>query len=270
MDDLRLREERVNLWTALIGVIVAIVGVAILIWVAADSRWAIHDVAKVWVTEVGALLFVTGLISLFWELHGKRVFLEEILAKAQLSRDVRIAGIEKIFPNFHSLEWDSYFRNATRLDIFFAYGSTWRRTHLHQVKALAARDHARIRIVLPDAEDAATMTELGRRFSITEAQMRDRVVEAEDEFKALARELGKGATIGIWRLKRPPLYTFYRLDNRGIVTLYHHGNERATVPALVLDRDGTLYHYFSSDIQRMIEDGGSATKAYDSAEQEKQ
>jgi hypothetical protein len=264
--EVRLREERVNLWTALIALVVSAVG-TVLLWVASlDGVWSQYPVAQVWLSQVAALLFVTGLISLFWELRGKRVFLDEVLAKAQLAREVRTAGIRNVVANFlgSELEWDSLFRGTRELDVFFAYGSTWRRSHIHQLRELAARPKARIRIVLPDVDNEITMAELSRRFAITPDELQRRIGDAEAEFRTLAASLGAGATIMIARFAHSPVYTFYRFDEVIVLSMYQHGTVRGAVPAFVVERGGTLFDFVTRDFDEMVKDSGTAKNIFDS------
>ncbi len=45
-----------------------------------------------------------------------------MLAKAQLSKDIDVAGIDRVMDSFQSrnLDWMPYFDKASTLDIFFA------------------------------------------------------------------------------------------------------------------------------------------------------
>lgn len=99
--------------------------------------------------------------------------MDEVLAKAQLSKDIDVAGIDRVMDTFQSrnLDWTPYFDKADTLDIFFAYGRTWRNTHLEDLKLLAGKKGARIRIVLPDPDDEHTMRDLTRRFNYTEKEL---------------------------------------------------------------------------------------------------
>ena len=264
--EVRLREERVNLWTALIALLVSAAG-AVLLWVVSiDILWVQHHVAQVWLSQVAALLFVTGLISLFWEVRGKRVFLDEVLAKAQLAREVRTAGIRNVVANFlgSELEWDSLFRTTRELDVFFAYGLTWRRSHIHQLRELVGRPNARIRIVLPDVDNEITMAELSRRFAITPEELQRRIADAEAEFRSLSDSLGAGATLTIARFAHSPVYTFYRFDDVVVLSMYQHGTVRGSVPAFVVERGGTLFDFVTKDFAEMVKDGGTAKNIFDS------
>jgi hypothetical protein len=66
--------------------------------------------------------------------------------------------------------------------------------------------------------------------------------------------LGKTAVakIEVWYLSRSPVFSYFRFDSTAIVALYHHKSIRATVPAFVFQKGGSLYDYFSAEFESMI------------------
>jgi len=258
---IELIKERVNLRTLFISSIIAIFGIGLL-WISANDKWWTNF--KVWQTvlqNIGALLVVTVAISFLWELYGKRVFLDEVLAKAQISKELTFAGITKITDTFHNrdIDWKKYFSTVNKLDIFFAYGRTWRNTYADEFRKVAVRNGARIRIVLPDPEDKQVMSELARRFNCTENEIKKAIKEAEAYFRSLINSAGaNGAQIDIWFLPAAPLFTFYRFDRVGILALYTHRRDRAAVPTFVCEMGGTLYDYIYKEFKAMIKEKGLA------------
>jgi hypothetical protein len=81
------------------------------------------------VRELGAALFISVALTLLWDLAGKRAFSDEILAKANMSRDLADAGVELISDTFQTdrVNWSDLFKNACKLDIFVAYAHTYPR-----------------------------------------------------------------------------------------------------------------------------------------------
>jgi hypothetical protein len=136
-DNSKLLSEKVTLRALLLALGIALAGVVIL-WISISIPQG-YPVWQALVRESGALLFITGVITLLWDLYGKRALLDEVLAKAQLSKDIDVAGIDRVMDSFQSrnLDWTPYFDKASTLDIFFAYGHTWRNTHLEDLKLLA-------------------------------------------------------------------------------------------------------------------------------------
>ncbi|MCD5402149.1 DUF3606 domain-containing protein [candidate division NPL-UPA2 bacterium] len=260
VDDIKLLKERVNLRTLLVALIIAVFGISLLYLSAHKDWWKGYEIWQTVVQNVGGLLLVTVAITLLWELWGKRAFLDEVLAKAQLSRDITFAGIVKITDSFHhDIDWKSYFRTVNKLDIFFAYARTWRNTHVQELQEVAARENARIRVVLPDPEDDQTVHELARRFNYTPEELRNLIKEAETHFRNLRSSTSvSGAQIDIWFLPAAPHFTFYRFDRIGILALYSHRRERAPVPTFICEMGGTLYDYIRKEFEAMIRPDGLA------------
>ena len=152
------------------------------------------------------------------------------------------------------------FAESTKLDIFFAYGSTWRNTHSDELDRFVKRGDARIRVVLPDYADDQTMTELTRRFGYGKEDLIRRVTEAQEYFSRL-NEVARtyGSAVDVWALPAAPQFTFYRFDNKAILALYSHRKERTAVPTLVLAK-GNLYEFIKREFDAMIKDNGLAKK----------
>ena len=256
-----LLTERTTLRTVLVALGVVIVGVALLYLSALKGLWTGRESVQSVVRDIGGLLVATVAVTLLWELYGKRVFLDELLAKARLAEEVRSAGIVG-FTGFYSrnLDWESLFRTVKKLDIFFAYGRTWRNLYAEQLAAVAAKKDARIRVVLPDPENEITVAELAWRFNYTSEELIDRIREAEEYFRSLRSEnASTGAKIDIWFLPASPLFTSYRFDRTVVLALYTHRRERIWVPTFILESGGTLYDFIRTEFDAIIrEDGGLA------------
>lgn len=259
-DYIKLFKERVNLRTLLLAILIAGLGIFFLYCSAQKDWWIGYEVWQTVVQQLGGLLLVTVAITLLWELWGKRAFLDEVLAKAQISKEITFAGIVKITDSFHhDIDWKSYFRMVNKLDIFFAYGRTWRNTYIEELREVAAREDVRIRLVLPDPDNEQTVIELARRFNYTPENLKTLIREAEADFRNLRPFKGaKGAQIDIWFLPATPHFTFYRFDHIAILALYSHRKERAPVPTFICEMGGTLYDYIRKEFDAMISQEGLA------------
>lgn len=258
-DKITLLRERANLRTLLIALAIAILGI-VLLYLSAKEFWRGYQAWQVVVRDVGGLLLVTVAIALLWELWVKRAFLDELLAKAQISKEITFAGLVKITDSFHQdIDWKSYFRTVNKLDIFVAYARTWRSVHRQDLEKVAVRQDARIRVVLPDPEDEQTVVELARRFGCGPEDLIKRIREAETDFTRLRSYGGeRGAQIDIWFFPGTPRFSFYRFDRIAIFALYNHRREQASVPTFVCEMGGTLYDYIRKEFDAMIQPGGLA------------
>ena len=121
-----LLKERTNLGTVIACLLVGLGG-TLLFWLASNDVW--WNARTWWVNaknvqatlnSLGALLVATVPITLFWELWGKRRFLDEILSKARIAKELEDAGITNAYSTFQQLkDWEAFFSNTTEIDIFF-------------------------------------------------------------------------------------------------------------------------------------------------------
>ena len=178
--------ERVNFRTTLVAFSTIIMGILTVYF----STFVSPGGWQKTVESLGSLLIVTGAIAFLWELWIKRAFLDEILAKTGISKELSFAGIIKITDVFHQdIDWRSYFNSVNKLDIFFAYGRTWRNSHTEELRRLASKRGARIRVVLPDPESEETVTELSRRFGYKTENLIELIKEARTFFFVIAVRL---------------------------------------------------------------------------------
>jgi hypothetical protein len=254
LDNVTILKERVNLRTMLIAIIVAIIGVFFLYISASENWWRNNGTWRIVTQDIGSLLFVTMAITVLWELYGKRAFLDEILAKMQISKEITSAGIIKIADSFHQdIDWKDYFGKVKELDIFFAYARTWRNTHVSELREVAAREGARIRVILPDPEDEQVLGELARRFDYSVQDVKDLIREAQAYFEKLCSpKENRGAKIEIKFLPAAPVFSFYCFDNIAVLALLSHRRDLVEVPAFVCEKGGTLYGYIRQEFDFMI------------------
>lgn len=254
--------EQVNLRILILALFMAIIGFVLLYLSSFEEFWRGRETWQAVVKNMSGFLVITGIITLLWELWVKRSFLDEILAKVRVAEEIKLAGIVRITDAWHrDIDWESYFSNVKKLDIFFAYSHTWRSNYDKQLKEIVKRKDVRIRVVLPDPEDNQVTYELARRFNYTPEKIRDLIIEAKEYFIDLKRiAANDGTQINIWFLPATPQFAFYRFDRIAIFTLYSHSRERTPVPAFVCEMGGTLYDYIRKEFEAMITEGGLAKR----------
>jgi len=258
---LKVLRERANLRMVVAALGLAVSGL-ILLWISASFQWNNNTAAQSVVRDVGSFLSASAVLTFLWEFWGRRAFLDEVLAKVQLSDDIRSAGLQKIVPSFHTgINWQSYFPKVKELDILFAYGRTWRATHLEELQRLARKKGARIRVVLPDPDDPLTVGELARRFEYTTSELAKYVRDAVETFKELRTLAGRdGAEIDLWFFQGTQQFSYYRFDTIAIVALYTHRRARDPVPAIICEEGGSLFEFVRQDFDALVRAGGLARK----------
>ncbi len=202
--------------------------------------------------DFGSLLVVTGVFTIIWELVGRRALFDEFWSKAQLAESIRAAGLGHVAESFRTLDWVSLLRHATRLDIFFSYGRTWRNAHSESLEALLRRPDGRIRVVLPDPDNSEIVSELARRFQQTGEQVATAIREGIASFSSLRTDTAAGERLEIWVVPFAPVFSCYRVDQKAVFALYRHRAGRGPVPAFVVDSGGYLYDFIREEFNVML------------------
>ena len=212
-------------------VLIAIAGVCagvILLYISGSPSFAQNQPSlQTLVRELGSLLIVTGGITILWDLKGRREFADEVLAKAQVSADVRSSGLQRLSMQYLSdVEWSRMFQRAREIEIFVSYGTTWRSVHWARFEEFSRGKGNRLRVYLPDPEDQTTVSVLALRYDSTSEQIKQRITEAASAFASLRQARG-GADIRIYYRRGDPTFACYRFDDEIVVTLYSHRRARA-------------------------------------------
>lgn len=236
-----------NTRTVIIGLLAILMAVG-LFWVSNQESW--YQENSPWQStwnQIAGLVVATGLITVAWELLGKRRFAAEVLAKARLSTDVVDAGITRVTDQYlEDVEWADLFEGANKIDMVVAYARTWRNTHAHRLRSVAARSGTRLRFFLPDPDDEVTMRVLAARFNQDPHSLAATVREAVSEFSALATQ--GGGRVEVYVRPGDAVFSCYRFDGRAVLTLYSHARERRTSVPTFGVRGGQLFKFVYEEI----------------------
>lgn len=254
MPDIKVLEERSTYKTLVVALSVLLVSILLLWWSSVSSFWSGYETWQTLLQQVGSSFFTLAVLTLVWDLIAKRAFLDEILAKTNIAKDLLHSGITQITDSFHEeVDWVGLFDAASKIDIFFAYGATWRNRHDQKLKDFVRRKNSRLRIVLPDKDNVATTAELARRFNSEQANLVNRIREAEDFFHSLRALCGPGSVVELWRYPGSPLFSLYRFDSTVVVTMYTHSRRRRSIPTFVYKSPGALFAFLYDEFKEMIE-----------------
>lgn len=201
--------------------------------------------------NIGGTIIASVSLAVLWELIGRRAFTREILETATYAADIEAAGIVRIGTQYLTdPKWDDLFRGVSKLDIFFAYGRTWRNSNLSNLRQFAARSGCRLRVFLPNPDDPQTVSVLAKRFSKPEDVLQADISEAAEEFKNLTQS--DGAQIEVYYRAGDSLFSCYRFDQTAILTLYAHQQKRVDVPTVVCRSGGTLYEFIFAEMHAIL------------------
>ena len=257
-----LYRERTTLRTV-ITMIGAIVAGGVSLYLATALSFLIrHPNIQILLRELGALLIASVGVALLWELASKRAFVAELMSRARMTEEVRSSGLARIVQDFNrDIDWPDLLKKVRRLDIFFAYGETWRNNNSPYLEELAQRSGVRVRVVLPDPNDGPLMAELGRRFRMTPTEVQDHVKKAEKHFVDLFGDSTKSKVdFSLWHMAESPVFSFYRFDDTAILALYKHAKGRGKIPTFVLADGGTLYEFVRNEFSEFVRDPGGLAK----------
>jgi hypothetical protein len=254
-DDIGILKERVTMRILLVSLML-IVGGLVLLFVSGYVHEAGYLKTATLLEESGAAVFISGVLATLWELAGKRAFSDEILAKANMSRDLADAGIEVVSPSFQDgrIRWDQLFKNSRKLDIFISYGHTWRNTQMERIDKLLSGSSASLRVILPDPEDEQVLENLSVRFSMKREEVKG-AIEAAKEFFDHRKKKAKG-TVEIHFTRALPVFSFYLFNHKAVFALYNHRLELHPVPSFVCDEDGFLFQFFTEEFEGILGDKG--------------
>jgi hypothetical protein len=231
------------------GIVVLLAGIALLYVGGLNTDyWKTHQGLQALVNNLGALLVISVALSAVWELVGKRAFTRELLETNKTAADVQAAGLRRIVTDYlDDPDWDELFRGVRNLDIFVAYGQTWRNLNFRSLRHLADRSNGCIRVYLPDPNKKEVINVLAERFEMSESEVVKHIADTKAAFEALGKYK---ATVEVYYYGRDRLFSFYVLDGTAVVTLYGHKKGRTpTVPTFVCRGGGSLYDFIDSELK---------------------
>ena len=182
----------------LIGLIVLALGIGF-IYLGGEfpHYWRTHEGGDALINNLGALLVISVALGLIWELAGRRSFAREVLETFNVSADLDTAGIRHIGTRWlQDPDWVELFKNVRELDVFVAYGSTWRNTHLGQLQDMASHSGRHINVYLADPNNENLVQTLAARFDQTASDLRQRVADTKEDFESL--RVSGGAEIQVF------------------------------------------------------------------------
>lgn len=245
-----LQSRVVTRSAAVLALVFVLIGGAAL-WVSGLDAIKENMPLSGFLSQLGGLLLATGLITIAWDLFGRRAFADEVLAKAKLSTDVVDSGLIRVTDQYlDEVEWVDPFQDVNKLDIVVAYAYTWRNAHRARLQA-AARRGCRIRVFLPDYRDDETINILAGRFSMPADALKAKIQEAVADFKALPTPTN--APVQVCLRTGDLVFSCYRFDSRAVLTLYSHSRERRTNVPTFVTKNGSLFTYVYDELEAIAQ-----------------
>lgn len=245
-----LYEERTNLRAIVLTLALLMVG---LLTIGVSRFFAPERVWYQVIHELGVILVATSPVAILWELFAKRALLTELLAATKLAERIRAVGLVGLATDWNQdIPWRQLFRDTTSVDIFVAYGITWRGVMGGILREFAARHGTACRVVLPDADSEAVMSSVACQLGKTSDEVKARVTAAKDDFGRLIPQCER------WYSARPPMFSFYIFDTHAVLTLYRHRSDPSDTIGLVVRKGGEYYGLLRKEFDSFVK-GPEAT-----------
>ena len=210
-----------------------------------------NEVVRPILNNLGSLIFATSLLALIWELFVRRHFVQEILEKVGTHQSVVESGMLVATLDFQDIKWSKYFEKSRNLDIYFAYGRTWRGHNAQHLKKLSLQEKSIVRVILPDVDDDNLIANLSIRFGYTNDKTRDEILNSAKDFFEIFS--GKKAKFELYYCKRDPMYSMYLFDYEGVFSMYKLKKERGNIPSFVLKEGGELYGFLREEFNYLVD-----------------
>lgn len=251
----KILSEWVNLRNYVVASVLFIIGILLLIWAADKVFWANNTNIQSFIETLGSSLLVTGIITVAWDLIGKRAFTEEILSKVSMSQELMKAGIIHVIPSGKSreIDWDDLFQKAIEVDLLFYGSSWWINQNFKNLESFVKRPHTRLRVILPDPDDSHTMLESSRRINATIEKEIGIIAKAIKDFQDLVEQYPR-ANVEIWLLKKSPLFSVFRFGNRAVFSPYSHRASIVEIPTIICLEDGEIFKFIMSELISILND----------------
>jgi hypothetical protein len=230
----------------LVSLVLTILGSGLLFWGTAIP--AEHEFGREILKSFGSIIVSIGMLAFMWELFTKRSFLEETLALANMTIELKNAGIELVSTHYLAeVQWAEMLKAPPTLDFFFTYARMWCNVNSVSLGEAARMKNRTIRIVLPDPNNTQVLAELARRFSSNPADVEKGIRETTAFFEKLGTRTGEGTTVQIRYTTKVPMFSIYLMGERAVFTLYSHETGKGHVPTYVVKRNGVLYEYLEEE-----------------------
>ena len=223
-----------------------------------DPKWAW---APLILTNLGALLVASVAVSILWGLYAKRGFLQEVMERVELSKDLASAGIVGTPRHFYDdVDWGDLFNRAESVDLFFGYAATWRGVNDQYLQTLARNPGSKTRILLPDPESDLVVQSLAGIWNLDSESIRNRIEAAKAEICELYERCGAHERLHVWYLDATPVYSSYIFDGRGVLALQKYQRGRGEVPVFEFDEAGYLSGFLRSEFESLVAETESRTR----------
>jgi hypothetical protein len=242
-----MRNEKTWLRTLLVALPLIAIGITLLVLAAFEKRVWIQNL----LTSFGTLFIVAVGFALVWELVQKEALLEEWGRFGRESEQIRAAGIVGATKDlYYDVPWAELFTENSELELFIAYGYSWRSINRQLLEEFLSKPKARLRVALVNPTDFEVVGQLAKRYSVSEPLVRESIEKACTFFADLGdQHPGK---VWVYLARRAPLFTIYRFQTRAVLGLFNHRHQKDRSPAVIVRSGGFLYRFLEDELDFLL------------------
>jgi len=216
-------------------------------------------------------VFITSIgVGLFYEILIRRKNLEEAISLAKYGKSLNTAGICEYETSFRTIDFQSFFHGAKKIDIMFIYGRTWAESNSNVLLEVLSEPNTMVRFCITNPnsyylkclEDNWYEPDTGK---YSHEDLKKRIQETIGTLKGLYKKAkskanGRVANLIIYLSNRDAPYSFYRSDSKLIFVPKKICKDK-TFPTHCLrvkesESRAGLFERVLKDFDNCIEDGG--------------
>lgn len=242
-------QQLTSLRVYITALFVCLVGAGLLYWTGLDAWWTTNSSWRPFWQSVGSVLIGTVALSIIWELAAKRAFLDEVHSKTKLAFEIKDSGLESITPNYREgIPWKELISRTNKIEIFFAYGDTWRHSNQSLLEHFLKTRGNVIHLYLPSPESEPAMQVMMERFQYDRTNLETKIKGAAKAMEDMVAPKDKKGTVKVQYVDCVPLESIYIFGDTAVIVLYSHRKVRCSVPALIVKAPGPLFDFARQEV----------------------
>lgn len=166
--------------------------------------------------------------------------------KAEMKNIIPRDAIEKyaVFSEFDEV-YDSLFQSSKTVTTAFIHSRRWRESNLNSINKFLNKKESHWDILLPNIEDKELINTIKGHFS----DGRTMISKIVDAYMFCVDNMEKYPDkLTVYLYSFYPTYSFYRFDNKMVVSFYPLTSERRPTPTLLLDLEEECNNFFKQDV----------------------
>ncbi len=230
--------ERIHLWLIIAGLV--------LIIIAQLFQYSLLKIdIDILVSNLGALLLVTGGLQWLFDSYVKNELFEEISSKTIQNVNISKSGIADIKISSRDVDYTNLILRSNEITIGINYSPRLLEDYIEEFRE-RAKSNLKTTIILLDLSSKAAY------YLRTIKDENSHLEPNNKKIHGIVDELNKiNNTISIFHHESILRYSFFKSDNSIWIKPYRSSPGRCKTPAVKLDVNTSLYNYYNNDIDNL-------------------